>query len=401
MFNKLNMNTKSLKQFRILFLIVFLSISINSKAKDCFSISIPVNIKGTPNNDILTGTSASELIDGGEGLDSVVYSCKESFYKIERLNDLWKISSSSEGVDTLKNIERIIFPGMVVALDINGNSGKIYRLYQAVFGRSPDNEGLKFWINESDNGLSFIEIAKRFCNSQEFKSMYGSSFTNSEFITRLYKNILHRDPDPAGYSWWLSQLNSKAVDVFSLLIYFSESDENKSGVIHKINNGIKLIDLSLIPNTAPVANSGGDRSTMAGKSITLDGSASYDKDDDQITYLWEIKSKPQYSIAQISNPTLSKPSINIDIEGAYTISLVVNDGRANSEISTARITASAPKYCPAKMLYWSRCSAFAPRTLSGNTVYIKDTIFPYRGNATAFCLGTSWMAPAATTGCQY
>ncbi|MFO7605240.1 MAG: 6-bladed beta-propeller [Desulfurivibrionaceae bacterium] len=83
------------------------------------------------------------------------------------------------------------------------------------------------------------------------------------------------------------------------------------------------------PNQAPVADAGPDRTFAdnCGKSIKLDGSASFDPDGDQLNYIW---SGPFGTVEGLT-PTVSLPL------GIHTISLTVDDG---IETATAEILIS-------------------------------------------------------------
>jgi hypothetical protein len=81
-----------------------------------------------------------------------------------------------------------------------------------------------------------------------------------------------------------------------------------------------------LQNTPPLADAGIDQAVHPGTVTTLDGSASSDPDGDYpLTYLWQIVSKPEGSIAQLSSPNSVSPSFIPDILGDYTIELVVTD----------------------------------------------------------------------------
>ncbi|HPU54050.1 MAG TPA: DUF4214 domain-containing protein, partial [Burkholderiaceae bacterium] len=74
--------------------------------------------------------------------------------------------------------------------------------------------------------------------------LYGASPTNAQFVTQLYRNVLHRDPEPAaggqdGYSFWLNALNN-GFPRAQELVQFSESPENKLNVIGVIADGFEF-----------------------------------------------------------------------------------------------------------------------------------------------------------------
>lgn len=196
---------------------------------------------GNSVNNSLTGGAGSDYLDGVDGLDTATYSGARSGYKLTKTSSAWQVSSTTEGQDTLINIERLQFKDMTVALDIHASAGKAYRIYQAAFNRTPDNAGLKYWIGLMDGGTPLSAVSSAFIVSAEFQRLYGASPTNELFITKLYDNVLHRAPDAGGYGYWLGLLNSGGVDKTSALINFSESNENQAGVIGVIQNGIELL----------------------------------------------------------------------------------------------------------------------------------------------------------------
>ncbi|WP_334188205.1 DUF4214 domain-containing protein [Noviherbaspirillum sp.] len=136
------------------------------------------------------------------------------------------------------NIKRLIFPDGVIALDLAGNAGQAYRLYQAAFGRKPDPSGLGVQVSALDRGISALQISENFMYSTEFRDLYGNTLTNAAFITQLYRNVLRREPDQAGFDHWIGLLDTFQLSRAQVLYAFSESNENQSRVMADIQNGI-------------------------------------------------------------------------------------------------------------------------------------------------------------------
>ena len=147
-----------------------------------------------------------------------------------------------DGTVTLSNVERFSFSDTVIALDVDGTAGQAYRIYRAAFDRDPmidDTAGLGYWIAQMDAGMSMTEVAARFIDSTEFRSLYGATPTNGEFLTKVYNNVLDRDPDSDGYAWWTDQLANNPEKTWQkVLADFSESAENQANVAGLIGNGI-------------------------------------------------------------------------------------------------------------------------------------------------------------------
>ena len=100
------------------------------------------------------------------------------------------------------------------------------------------------------------------------------------------------------------------------------------------------------PNTAPVANAGIIQNVSVATLVTLDGSGSRDADNDPITYLWELKTKPTGSVAALTSTTSAKPQFTADLAGTYTIGLIVDDGKTKSTASSVSVVASVTNSAP-------------------------------------------------------
>ncbi|MFC5550613.1 DUF4214 domain-containing protein [Massilia aerilata] len=203
------------------------------------SPSVPAqsSVVGTAGNNVMAASGAGGLLDGKEGIDTVLFGSQRSLYSLS--NDGTKVSVydySNGSTTTLANVERLQFSDQNVALDIDGNAGEAYRLYQAAFNRTPDKAGLGYWIEALDKGNSLQNVAHSFVDSAEFASLYGANTSDAQYLTALYQNVLHRTPDASGYEFWMHamQIALRA----EVLVDFSESVENQAQVIGAIEHGI-------------------------------------------------------------------------------------------------------------------------------------------------------------------
>ncbi|MHC4500850.1 MAG: PKD domain-containing protein, partial [Planctomycetota bacterium] len=92
-------------------------------------------------------------------------------------------------------------------------------------------------------------------------------------------------------------------------------------------------------NIKPVADPGPSQAVLIGDTVSLDGSASSDANGDLLTYSWAFTSVPPASAAVIADPTSPQASFVPDEPGSYVVSLVVNDGFADSDPANMTVEA--------------------------------------------------------------
>lgn len=123
--------------------------------------------------------------------------------------------------------------------------------------------------------------------------------------------------------------------VFQLYVNDGEFDSNIDTVL------VELIK----KNERPVANAGDDQADLQGNSVNLDGTNSYDPENDPLSYHWTVGAKPEGAIVTIDNADQANASFSGDIAGTYVVYLVVNDGQLDSDADTAVIELSSVEMC--------------------------------------------------------
>ncbi len=101
--------------------------------------------------------------------------------------------------------------------------GQIARLYAAYLQRAPDQSGLQYWRTLRAEGAGMVAVSTAFSVSEEFVQTYGT-LTDAEFVNRVYRNVLGREPDASGYTYWLGLLD-EGTGRGRITLEFSESPE--------------------------------------------------------------------------------------------------------------------------------------------------------------------------------
>lgn len=108
------------------------------------------------------------------------------------------------------------------ALDIGASDiGVLTRMYDALYDRRPDIDGLNYWIKRSEAGISLAYIADSFIDSDEATN----DLDNSAFVAHLYQTALERQATALELAEWNALLANGHVDRGDVLLALVESAE--------------------------------------------------------------------------------------------------------------------------------------------------------------------------------
>jgi hypothetical protein len=77
-------------------------------------------------------------------------------------------------------------------------------LYRYILGREPDPAGFASWLQSLAAGQSRSSVVDRFLDSSEFNAV----LTNELYVSQLYWKILGRAPDAPGLEAWVQLLRA-------------------------------------------------------------------------------------------------------------------------------------------------------------------------------------------------
>lgn len=187
-------------------------------------------LHGFLGNDSFTGGNGDDLLDGGNGIDTALYTDLMDNYSLtpSTLSSAqWLISHSSEGADTLINIERIEFSDINLALDIDGNAGDIAKVLGALFGTAslelPEYVGAGLQLR--DNGMTLNTLVDTALNLR-----LGKNYTSEDEITLLYQNLVSALPSAADIDFWMNAIDSGQYTNQSLALMAIEHDINTTNI---------------------------------------------------------------------------------------------------------------------------------------------------------------------------
>jgi len=199
----------------------------------------------------------------------------------------------------------------------------VNRVSQSLSGGDTDGPSYQPAISEDGRFISFFTYATNLVasdfNQVEDVFVYDRQTGYMQLLTNTGDGLAANLPS---FTPSLSA-DGRYVSLFSLASNLATPDTNNA-------EDIFLYDRGVI-NTPPIANAGNDANVILGSSLLLDGSASFDPDGNPINgYLWQIVSAPANSSLAGWTAYEVTPNFIPDVSGVFVISLVVNDGLANS-----------------------------------------------------------------------
>jgi len=160
------------------------------------------------------------------------------------------------------------------------------------------------------------------------------------------------DNDPLSFTWTLvstpegSSPNFTGTDSSNPI--FTPDRIGSFQLLLTVSDGFGADDVLTsitVLNRAPQSVAGSDQSVAYPNEVCLDGSGSFDPDNQVLNYLWEFASFPGGSAPSLSSDSVFNPCFDANLEGAYELNLTVADPLGASD--TSSVIVSSQNVAPA------------------------------------------------------
>jgi hypothetical protein len=232
-------------------------------------------LAGGDGNDLLIGAGGNDRIDGGAGIDTAGFAGVLANFRIDKVGGAIRVTdrAGGQGSDLLANVEKLRFADVSIDLQVRDAAAAVnearlkavVELYVGFFNRVPDAEGLGYWLDQMNNGMTTDVVAENFyAAAQQHGDLtgYNGTMTNGDFVKVVYKNVLGRaTPDADGLAYWTKALDTGAATRGTLLETMLQSahtfqgDKTYGFVADLLNNKYTVaktvaVDLGLTWNSA-------------------------------------------------------------------------------------------------------------------------------------------------------
>ena len=169
---------------------------------------------GGGGNDTFILPSGQDAIYGGTGSDIMQLSLNASQASIIKLRgNAFVLRADSGNIELARDVEQVKYANQTVNLSsqsiFDGVDQTLTQIYVAGFKRAPEASGYHYWANEmATRGIT--GVADVIFSLDVVKAIYPADMTSSQFVTAIYQNVFNRAPDTEGLNYWVTQLNAKS-----------------------------------------------------------------------------------------------------------------------------------------------------------------------------------------------
>jgi Ca2+-binding RTX toxin-like protein len=185
------------------------------------------HIFGNAGNDFIRGWHGNDTIDGGAGLDTAVYLGFRSDVFVTRKTGGFETATflGIDDIDFVSNVERLVFNNHeAIALDMDGNAGRVVKLLGAVFGAQfvEVESVVGIGLQMADQGMSYEALASLAVSAR-------GVFTHSAVVETLWLNLVGSPIDAANKAAFVGLLDN-GMSAGTLAMLAAEESINLSNI---------------------------------------------------------------------------------------------------------------------------------------------------------------------------
>ena len=214
-----------------------------------------------------------------------------------------------------------------------------------VFLRVTDDEGLTHQTEEQSITVFEPNTPPMMVGDQTFQGMQNKP------LNFTLNGATDSEKNPLTYSLMNAPASGKLSGCLKgtsdLTCTFTPAKDFAGQVVfsYKANDGtqdsetVSVVTMNIVAeNSPPVADAGDDVSAISGDLVTLDGTKSDDPEGEDLSYNWKIIAQPMLSNVRLADADSATPSLIVDRDGTYRVSLTVGDGKLTSVPDEVSIT---------------------------------------------------------------
>jgi hypothetical protein len=199
---------------------------------------------GNAGDNTFVGNGANNRLDGGPGIDTVVFTGSAAAHTIDGTVASRTVRSTADGTDTLLSIERLHFDDALLAFDTSpgGQTYLAWAFLNAAFDHAPDTATLSYWTAElGRRSGNTVDLA------QEMINHYAPGVSDTDLVAYLWSTVVESPITPEDLGAFVGLIRNGSHTQASLVDLAAQHALNTAELV-----GIVGTTLSLDPALFPV-----------------------------------------------------------------------------------------------------------------------------------------------------
>jgi hypothetical protein len=128
---------------------------------------------------------------------------------------------------------------------------ELIKLYLAAFLRPPEKSGLEYWLYQLENGKSLDSVLDTVFSLDVVTAIYPTKLSSSDFVTQIYQNVFGRSPDLEGLNYWTTQMiqgrsrGNLVLDMINAGLSTPSGSPGKDFIVNRMNVAQFAVDQQL------------------------------------------------------------------------------------------------------------------------------------------------------------
>jgi len=186
-------------------------------------------LTGNVSNNRLRGNEGDDTIAGGVGIDTAIFSGLRSQYSLSAQSaGGFRVTDSvafRNGTDTVSGVERLQFSDTSLAIDLDGNAGKVAKILGAIFGQNAvsNKSYVGIGLGYLDSGISYDGLAALAVSAT------GKS-SSTDVCNLLWTNVVKTTPTVADIAPFKAMLDTGQMSIGSLATLAADTSFNITNI---------------------------------------------------------------------------------------------------------------------------------------------------------------------------
>jgi len=139
---------------------------------------------------------------------------------------------------------------------ISANQQELIKLYVASFLRAPELGGFEYWSGQLASGKSLAQVGWTIFSLDIVKAIYPTTQTSAEFVGAIYQNVFGKTADADGLAYWRGLIDNDGITRGELVLRMINAGLNtpngtpgKAYIVNRYNAALYAIDQQLNTTT--------------------------------------------------------------------------------------------------------------------------------------------------------